>query len=65
MFFRVTWQDRHTKKLVHAINPKQTDYRRVDPYLYREEATYGPENGRDQNSPECSSQQRLSDFHSG
>lgn len=43
MSFGVTWQDGHTKKVVSAISPKQTEYRRVDPYLYLEEATYGPE----------------------
>lgn len=45
MSFRVTWQDGRTKKLVRAINPKQTEYRRVDLYLYWEEATHGPEDG--------------------
>lgn len=45
MSFGVTWQDGHTKKLVSAISPKQTEYRRVEPYLYLEEASYCPEDG--------------------
>lgn len=45
MSFGVTWQDGHTKKFVSAISPKQTEYRRVEPYLYLEEASYGPEDG--------------------
>lgn len=45
MFFRVEWQDRHTKKLDNATSPQQIEHRRADAYLYQEEATHGPVDG--------------------